>query len=271
MSIKIPYKRKEETLTLLVFSAIALLLSSPLLLSNFLIQPVQASSIGSPSSSSSVAMTFRTLGSADGHIGSFSTCEATLTFDAQGTNSSGSQTMNGTFQIASSDGGEIWASGKILKGKYSNSTNEGGESIGMGALVGNANSSQDCVPQETSAFTINAGCSTSDTNSIGLVDFYGQFNGAVECSPSHAGGDTTHSSVTGTTTTTYDSNRDSRDGDDDRDGIPDSSDRCPHNSNHRCFKEGGDTTSTTTTTHDQQPSSTSPSTSSSSSSGNQTR
>jgi len=29
------------------------------------------------------------------------------------------------------------------------------------------------------------------------------------------------------------------------DGIPDSSDKCPHNSEHRCFKEGG-TNGTTT-------------------------
>jgi hypothetical protein len=43
------------------------------------------------------------------------------------------------------------------------------------------------------------------------------------------------------------SSQDSDDGD--GDGIPDSSDRCTHNSNPRCFKEGD--TSTTTTTQQQ--------------------
>jgi hypothetical protein len=53
--------------------------------------------------------------------------------------------------------------------------------------------------------------------------------------------------MTGTTAQDRDSN--SRDGDGDGDGIPDSSDRCTHNSNPRCFKEGD--TSTTTTTQQQ--------------------
>jgi hypothetical protein len=60
------------------------------------------------------------------------------------------------------------------------------------------------------------------------------------------------SSMTGTNTT---QNRDS-----DGDGIPDSSDKCTHNSNLRCFKEG-DTSGTTT--QQEQPSS--------SIAGNQTR
>ncbi len=40
----------------------------------------------------------------------------------------------------------------------------------------------------------------------------------------------------------------SQEQDGDRDGISDSSDKCAHSSNPRCFKEGGDTNSTTTTT-----------------------
>jgi hypothetical protein len=88
----------------------------------------------------------------------------------------------------------------------------------------------------------------------------GGVNGAVDCGNA---GDTTaqpspssspSSSMTGTTTTTQDS---------DGDGIPDSSDKCIHNSNQRCFKEGN----STTTTHEQeQP----PSTSSNNRTGNQT-
>ena len=72
------------------------------------------------------------------------------------------------------------------------------------------------------------------------------FEDPVECSSSSSssqgGGNTTSSSMTTGTTTQQD-----RDGD----GIPDSSDRCTHNSNPRCFKEGGDVC----TTAQQQPSS----------------
>src|SRR5262245_16401570 len=94
MSIKIPYMRK-ETSTLLVFFAAAilmLLLSSPALpLSNPFLQPVQAQT---------TSLSFRTVGQA---VGSLCTGEqAYLTFDAQGTTSSGSSILSltgGTFQI----------------------------------------------------------------------------------------------------------------------------------------------------------------------------
>jgi hypothetical protein len=69
-------------------------------------------------------------------------------------------------------------------------------------------------------------------NSISLTDQGGlevPFRGPVECSKGE-GSTASSSSMTGTNTT---QNRDS-----DGDGIPDSSDKCTHNSNLRCFKEG---------------------------------
>ena len=73
---------------------------------------------------------------------------------------------------------------------------------------------------------------TSDTNSISLSleDLTVQFGGEVECSTGGGGNTASSSSMTGTSAQ-----------DSDGDGIPDSSDRCAHNSNHRCFKEGDDT------------------------------
>ena len=73
-------------------------------------------------------------------------------------------------------------------------------------------------------------CSTSASNDIGvenpnIVQDIGDFSGPVECSSSQGGGeDTTQSMAAGNSQ------------DDDGDGIPDSTDRCTHNSNPRCFK-----------------------------------
>jgi hypothetical protein len=70
-----------------------------------------------------------------------------------------------------------------------------------------------------------------------------KFQGAVECSSSQGGGDTTaqpSSSPSMTGNTTQDRDRGSssdRDDDSDGDRIPDSSDNCAHNSNPRCYKE----------------------------------
>jgi hypothetical protein len=140
-------------------------------------------------------------------------------------------------------------SGNIQGGAFNNNTS------------GGSISANGPIDQSGDTFFMATSCSTSDNNDIGVtIQIRGgggtiHFNGPVECSSSSSqgGGDTTHSSMTGTTTTTQD--RDS-----DRDGIPDSSDRCTHNSNPRCFKEGD----TSTTTTQQQPSS-------SNGIGNQTR
>ena len=75
------------------------------------------------------------------------------------------------------------------------------------------------------SLSITTSCSTADYNSIDVsgstVDDFGDFRDAVECS-SQGGGSkqfTSSSSMTGTAQ------------DSDGDGIPDSSDRCTHNSN----------------------------------------
>ena len=85
-------------------------------------------------------------------------------------------------------------------------------------------------PQEGIQIVIFTSCSTSASNDIGvenpnIVQDIGDFSGPVECSSSQGGGeDTTQSMAAGN----------SQDGD--SDGIPDSTDRCAHNSNPRCFK-----------------------------------
>jgi hypothetical protein len=270
MSIKIPYMRKGTSSTLIALSAaIALLLSSPLVISNFL-QPVQAQT----------AMSFRTPTPAEGTMSEspIEGEEATLTFDAQGTRLVTPYKLdtNGAYQITSKQDGKILASGSLpaVQGCcLANDSSTGkpihllGEPVGGGVLISTS-------------------CSTLATNHIDVLRLgpsagdIAHFQGPVECSPSEGGGDTTAqssspSSLTGSSQGTdrgssssssnsTDSNSgsssssNSKDGD--SDGIPDSSDKCPHNSHHRCFKEGD---TSTTTTHQQQ--------SSSSTSGNQTR
>jgi hypothetical protein len=245
------------SLTLSAAAIALLLLASPLVLSNLLLlQPVQAQT----------PMTFKTPKPAtytDPDTGQ----EFSLTFDAQGTTTpSGPQAAkitNGTFQIDDIQAGKILSSGNIIHGSFTNSTS-GGSLLAQGELQGgNGN------------LYITTSCSSSDPTSIDVDIHTNQgdetlgFEGAVECS-SQGGGNTTtaqqsSSSMTGTTTTQQD-----RDGsnsrDSDGDGIPDSSDRCTHTSNPRCFKEGEASTTTTTTntnTTQQQ--------SSSSMTGNQTR
>ena len=235
-----PFVRKKISPTLLAFSAIALLLlaSSPLLLlSNpLLLQPVQAQT---------TTMTFKTpkpaIGSTDQSL--------LLTFDAQGNSStpnpSSVDITNGTIQWQAQGVGNVTA--EINGGNFNN--RRGGQ-ISLSTTL-------DEIP-----YTIQSECSTSERNIIYELKTVGNeppsyqtFTGPVECSSSSSqggGNSTTQSSSSpGTTTTTQDI---------DGDGIPDSSDRCTHNSNPRCFKEGGDTSTTTN-----------PQESSSSTAGNQTR
>jgi hypothetical protein len=234
----IPFSRKEVPTLLALSAAIALLLSSPLVISNFLLQPVQAQS----------PMTFKTPKPAtytDPDTGQ----EFSLTFDAQGTTTpSGPQAAkitNGTIHTPDFNGdGSQTLTGSITSGAYITSRQPSG--IQFYATIQNV------------VYYVDSACTTSDDNPIsisatgsgnGVV-----FSGAVECSPSEGGGDTTAQSMAAGS---------SQDGD--RDGIPDSSDRCPNNSHHRCFKEGDNNNSTTTTTTDQLQQS------SSNGNGNQTR
>jgi hypothetical protein len=235
-------------MTFIVLSAaIALLLSSPLLLFNLLLQPVQAQS----------SLSFRTPTPATGTVQIPSYEDASITFDAQGESFTTPDKLevNGTFQITSGSG-QILYSGSVSRVQansgFANVSDNGKQIIVL----------SDSVKPSGYQLEISTSCSTSASNKIGVTDpgygDVGDFSGAVECSSQ--GGDTaaqqSSPSMTGNTT----QDRDSKDGD--GDGIPDSSDKCPHNSHHRCFKEGNSTTST----DEQQPSS-----SSSNGTGNQTR
>ena len=205
--IKISHLREEkEVSTLLTLSAAIalLLLASPLLpLFNPLFQPVQAQT----------SMMFKTPSSADG-IWRGGT-PGKLTFEAHGTNSSGLQTMTGSFVIIARQTGNILESGNIDHGQFHN--NGRGPSISLDNI------------ENGRGILIGADCKTTDNNRINFIDTDGSsftFTGAVECST--AGGNSA-TSITGTTTT--------KDRDSDGDGIPDSSDRCASNSNQRCYKE----------------------------------
>lgn len=252
----IPFSRKEVSTFLALSAAIALLLlSSPLPLSNFLLQPVQAQT----------TMTFKTPKPAtytDPDTGQ----EFSLTFDAQGTTTpSGPQAAkitNGTIHTPDFNGdGSQTLTGSITSGAYITSRQPPG--IQFYATIQNV------------VYLVESACTTSDDNPISISATGSSngfvFSGAVECSPSEGGGDTTaqpsSSSLTGSSQgTDRGSSSSSNSTDSDRDGIPDSSDRCDHNSHQRCFKEGDTSTTATTTSTRQQPQS-----SSSNGTGNQTK
>ncbi len=240
-----PYLRNKKSISL-ALSAIALLTISSLPLSNFLLQPVQAET----------TVTFQPSPT------TVQNNQFALTFEAKGTACSSychdGEVTSGTFQMNTSDG--VYDSGSLSAHTSSFTNDSSGVTVNL-IYIGNKDAGG-------TSYLIVTTCSTSEGNDISVTtpdtgnldtDFYDP----VECTI--GGGDTTtaqstqpssSSPMTGTTTQ-------SRDMDGDGDGIPDSSDRCTHNSNPRCFKEGD--TSSGTTTHDQQQPS-----SSSSSSGNQT-
>jgi hypothetical protein len=268
MSIKIPYVRKDAS-TLLVLSAaiLILLLASPVLLSNLLIQPVQAQT----------TLTFRTSTPAHSEHDDCLDSDATLTFDAQGTPSSidphSLDITTGTFKITSIRDEQQSYSGKLEGGSFTNNSGGGVESFDLVGLIDNVYNVTNCRSIQGDIFSVLADCSTSNDGVLNPVNFNtyyrtesGQaqtsFNGVVECSSSQGGGNTTATQQSSSSSMTAGSSQDS-----DSDGIPDSSDNCTHNSNPRCFKEGGDTSTTTTTHEQEQP----PSSSSNNRTGNQTR
>ena len=161
--------------------------------------------------------------------------------------------VNGTFQITSGSG-QILYSGSVSQVYKANSGFANVSDSGKQIIV-----FSDSVKPSGYQLEISTSCSTSASNKIGVTDSaygdVGDFSGAVECSSQ--GGDTTAQqsspSMTGTATQDGDSsNSDSDSKDSDSDGIPDSSDKCPHNSYHRCLKEGTNTT-TTNSTNRQEP------------------
>jgi hypothetical protein len=237
-----PYLRK-ETSTLLTISAaiLMLLLASPLVLplpNPLLLQPVQAQT----------ELTFQTPKPANGTDASG--YSISITFYVHGTpspsNPSRVDITNGTFHFEVRG---ITYTGDIRNVVFDNSTS--GANISFETNVG------------PGAFIVTSDCSTSERNEIQLTGGY-KLYGPVECttSSSQAGGgnattaqppsSSSPSSLTGSPqgADRGGSSNNSNSTDSDRDGIPDSSDRCTHNSNSRCFKED-----TTTTTTQQQPSS----------------
>jgi hypothetical protein len=255
----LPYFRKDTSSTLLALSAIALLLltSSPMLLFKLVLQPVQATNIAPTSVRTDSPVNLEMLCS--------SAADAALTFNATGTPSSSeprtTDLTGGTFQItnSSSNGGQILWSGSLYGGSITTDPKVtwyvdiyyNGD--GQGSICGNDGGfleiQTSCPGGEDTSIALNK----ADYDPIGTGTIYG----TVDCD---TGGDTTtaqpssSSSTTGTATA-QDRDSNSRDGDSDSDGIHDSSDKCPHNSYHRCFKED-------TTTQQQ---------SSSNRTGNQTR
>jgi hypothetical protein len=220
MSIKIPYMRKKIS-TLLAFTAIALLLlaASPMLFFNPLLLQP---------AQAQTTFTFKTPTPSKGYSEDLG--NVTLTFQGHGNLSSSGElhSVTGDFEIHN------YIKGSIDDGSLQNYNGELG-------LTLDAQGGSD--PENPYFFDLDTECGDSASSgfsgpNIGAITF----KGPVECSPSSIS-----SPMTGTAN------------DSDGDGIPDSSDKCPHNSNHRCFKEGD----TGTTTHDQQQPS-------SSSSGNQT-
>jgi len=225
MSTKIPYMRKDASSTLLVFSTaiVLLMFTSPLVLSHFL-QPAQAQS----------NVSFRTVHPAEGTLCTGE--QAYLTFDAQGTTSSGSSILSltgGTFQITdSSNSRQILYSGNIQRGEFNNDTGLQGK-ISLAYFVNHVSNGAHPCTDTTDLFFIYSSCRTSESNSITTHFSSGNvpFTGAIDCS---LGGNTTattqqsSSSVSGSTTTQ----------DRDRDGILDANDNCPNLPNTRCYKEG---------------------------------
>jgi hypothetical protein len=242
----IPYLIRNKTPTLIVLSvtAVLMLLASPPVLSNFLLQPAQAQT----------AMNFKTPTPASGTLSDSPFLNATLTFDVHGTQLINSEKVNtkGIYTITTNHNGKIAGSGPIVQVR--------GCCLTINGSAGKPIQMIDDIIHITAS--ISTSCSTSATNHIDITDIVGEkdvghFQGPVECSP-QGGNSTTNQQESSTSSMAAGSSQDG-----DGDGIPDSSDRCTHTSNPRCFKEGD--TSSGTTTHDQQQPS-----SSSSSSGNQT-
>jgi hypothetical protein len=211
--------RKETSSTLQVFSAaIALLLltNTSLPLSHFLLQPVQATSL--PPS----VQTPNPVALGD----NCNVANAQITFNAQGMDG---PSPKGAFQITDSSSGKILWNGDF----YSATPGDDGSDEEVDLVYNVDNNSPVCGAG--SQLWVDTYCTQAPPNPNIILETdvgsMGGVNGAVDCGTA---GDTTaqpsSSSMTG--------GSQDRDGD----GIPDSSDRCPHNSNHRCFKEGDTTT-----------------------------
>ena len=218
----IPHLRKEASTFLPLSTAILLLLMTSSSLPLFNLVPAQAQS----------SVSFQTVQPAQGTLCTGE--QAYLTFDAQGTTTSGSTILkmtDGTFQITdSSSSRQILYSGNIQRGEFNDNGQEA--KISLAYFVNHVSDTAHPCTTTNDLFFIYSSCSTSESNSITTHFSSGNvpFTGGVECS---LGDNTTttqqSSSSTGTTTTTQD--RDS-------DGILDANDNCPNLPHTRCYKEG---------------------------------
>ena len=241
----LPYFRKNTSTLLALSAAIAMLLSGLLLpLSNFLVQPVQATS--SPPTSVQT----------DSPVDISKYCNigtVALAFEAQGTPSSSDPTSttltNGTFQIinSSSSSGQTLLSGHFFRGSITDDPSAGWD-VEIWYRVDGTGSVCGVLTELDIATSCPGGPNTPiDLSSTGRN--LETISGTVDCDTE---GDTTTAQPSSSSSPMSGPTTQSRDSD--RDGIPDSSDNCTHNSNPRCFKEG-DTSSTTTTTQQEQASS----------------
>jgi len=208
--------------------------SSPLPLSNLLLQPVQAQT---------TTQGVRTKAPVNGTLscgGGANPIDAKLTFFAQGTSVDDEwwTIHKGTFQLTNSSDGQTLYNGTQPNqaGGYITVDNNGIWAIG--ASIGIDGSKFLCGDNAITIYVKTSCNDESETISIhpgAGGSSIGTFpNAVIECGVSGDGDTTAQPSsssssppMTGTTTT--------QDGD--RDGIPDSSDRCAHNSNTKCFKE----------------------------------
>jgi hypothetical protein len=214
----IPYLRNKISI-LLVLSAIALLTISSLPLFNLV--PAQAQS----------SVSFRTVQPAEGTLCTGE--QAYITFDAQGTTSSGSSILSltgGTFQITdSSSSRQILYSGNIQRGEFNDNGQEA--KISLAYFVNHVSDTAHPCTATNDLFFIYSSCSTSESNSITTHFSSGNepFTGGVECS------------LGDNITTTQQSSSSSMTGgsqDRDGDGILDANDNCPNLPHTRCYKEG---------------------------------
>ena len=175
-------------------------------------------------------MNFRTPIPASGTMSKTPNINATLTIDVHGTRLVNSEKLdtNGAYKITSNRDGPILLSGPIaqVEGCCLTNNRSSGKPI---RLIDDPSGPH---------ILISTPCSTSATNHIDVTNLIsedddGHFQGPVECSPQ--GGNTTTNQQSSSSMTAGSS----QEHDGDRDGIPDSSDRCASNSNQRCYKEEG--------------------------------
>jgi hypothetical protein len=158
--------------------------------------------------------------------------QAYLTFDAQGTTSSGSTILKmtgGTFQITdSSNSRQILYSGNIQRGEFNDNGQEA--KISLAYFVNHVSDTAHPCTATNDLFFIYSSCSTSESNSITTHFSSGNvpFTGGVECS---IGDNTTTTQQSSSSVTGSSQDRDG-------DGILDANDNCPNLPNTRCYKEG---------------------------------